>query len=360
MKTLQKYVLLILFTCTLISCKPEGQAVNDPEMIAHYINVGQADATLLEFPCGAILIDAGSQDERYSTELINYLEEFFKRRSDLQKTLDLVIVTHCHIDHNSSLKEVMTNFTIKGYIDNGLRISSGEENQIWAQDTVDLLDTEYACYSYETITANGNKNGITNALIDPISCDKVDPKITLLSGRFDTKPEEWPEKEFDNGNNHSIVVRIDFGASSFLFTGDLEDNALGEVVAFYGKEANGMLDTDIYQVGHHGSYNATTQDFLTAMSPEAAVISCGWWSYGLEGDDHFNTYSYGHPRKTLVEGLEFNITSKRDAKMNAKVATAAKKFENYTVTKNVYATPWDNTVQIKADTKGNYTFTRNH
>ena len=73
-------------------------------MRAHFINVGQGDATLLEFPCGAVLIDAGGFDATTSEQLVEYLSLFFERRPDLDNTLDTVFVTHTHIDHNRALR----------------------------------------------------------------------------------------------------------------------------------------------------------------------------------------------------------------------------------------------------------------
>jgi beta-lactamase superfamily II metal-dependent hydrolase len=88
-------------------------------MYVYYISVGQADATLLEFPCGAILIDAGAQDDNYSDTLVNYLKNFFDKRPDLNNTLEAIIIIHNHIDYIRVLKDVVKNFTVKRYIDNG-------------------------------------------------------------------------------------------------------------------------------------------------------------------------------------------------------------------------------------------------
>jgi beta-lactamase superfamily II metal-dependent hydrolase len=55
-----------------------------PAMTAHFIDVGQAHATLLEFPCGAMLIDAGTQDDEHETKLLNYLRACFTRRADFE------------------------------------------------------------------------------------------------------------------------------------------------------------------------------------------------------------------------------------------------------------------------------------
>src|SRR5688500_1748378 len=76
-------------------------------MQAHFLPVGQAHATLLEFPCGAALIDAGAQDQESVARLLAYLDEFFARRADLSRTLDLILITHNHIDHTQALKEII-------------------------------------------------------------------------------------------------------------------------------------------------------------------------------------------------------------------------------------------------------------
>ena len=88
------FLILILLVC--LSGGVYGQ--ESTSMFAHYINVGQANATLLEFPCGAVLIDAGDQDAKTKQHLKDYLTAFFARRTDLNNTLDLVIITHDHGD----------------------------------------------------------------------------------------------------------------------------------------------------------------------------------------------------------------------------------------------------------------------
>ena len=149
--------------------------------------------------------------------------------------------------------------------------------------------------------------GLTNDLIDPLNCNSVDPVITLLAGPFRTRPNNWSRSTFKNGNNHSIIVRVEFDDASFLFTGDMEDKGLESVIEHYGKLENGMLDTDIYQVGHHGSHNATSDDLVEAITPNAAIISCGRWNFGLGTNKKFNTYSYGHPRQLTIQLLEQGI-----------------------------------------------------
>ena len=69
-------------------------------MKVHYIDVGQGNAALVEFSCGAVLIDAGGGNDDVAETLTTYPDDFFNRRSDLNRTLDAVFITHTHVDHN--------------------------------------------------------------------------------------------------------------------------------------------------------------------------------------------------------------------------------------------------------------------
>ena len=81
---MRRTLLPFLASLVLVAGVADAQEI----MRAHYINVGQADATLLEFPCGAILIDAGAQDDGHITSLTDYLTDFFQGRTDLNNTLN--------------------------------------------------------------------------------------------------------------------------------------------------------------------------------------------------------------------------------------------------------------------------------
>lgn len=88
-------------------------------MRAHYIDVGQGDATLLEFPTGAVLIDAGAATQEDVEALVEYLDAFFVRRTDLDRTIDSIIITHNHVDHTKGLREVVEAFKVERFVENG-------------------------------------------------------------------------------------------------------------------------------------------------------------------------------------------------------------------------------------------------
>lgn len=190
------------------------------------------------------------------------------------------------------------------------------------------------------------------AISDPIDCGAIDPRINILSGMLETNPG-WSSSHYENANNHSLVIRVDFGAFSFLFTGDLEEDGIERLMENYANVEE-FLNVDVYQVGHHGSRNATTAELIKAMSPEIAVISTRKWDYGRPNTP-FTTYAYGHPNKGIVSALVRAIKGKRPASKRVKVFDGAKRPRNYTIRDLVYSTSWDGTVKITADSNGAFT-----
>lgn len=340
---------LCLTSTYLLCVTAYGQ---EATMQAHFISVGQGLAVLLEFPCGAVLIDTGAQDDEHVDLLVDYLTEFFARRTDLSNTLSSVIITHPHIDHTRGLRKVATTFNVLNYVDDGETHGSGKANVRWIRQRV--ADGELNTHIREVFDSEvlglPHRRGLSDDAIDPVNCAECDPKIVILSGNITDNPG-WPEREFDNLNNHSLVVRVDFGESSFLFTGDLEEPAIDTLIDYYaGTE---MLDVDVYQVGHHGSHNATTQDLVDAMTPEVAVMGVGRWNFGIHEENSFNTFSYGHPRRIVVDMLSAAIPGLRSAPIDAMVANGVRSFSHYAVSKRIYATGWDGTVIVVADKDGN-------
>lgn len=325
-------------------------------MQAWFLDVGQGAATLLEFPCGAILIDTGGDGDAHVESLVQQLEWFFRRRSDLKRTLDSVIISHPHIDHTRGLRRVVETFTVKRYIDNGHTGTSdiGGKNVRWIRKEVDMKKRTVLIKPIDDTTLAGKPRGLTDKHIDPLSCPACDPQITVLSGGHKVRPPSaWSATALDNKNNHSLVVRVDFGKSSFLFTGDLENAGIRHLTERY--RGTGMIDVDVYLVGHHGAANATTPDFLTALTPRIAVIGTGKWDDGKTPYQKFSTYAYGHPRSKVVDLLAASIDAERSPKVQRKVADGVRDFRDETIAKQIYATGWDGTILITADTHGAYT-----
>jgi beta-lactamase superfamily II metal-dependent hydrolase len=315
------------------------------EMAVHYIDVDQGAAALLEFSCGAIMIDAGGRGTNAGDHLVAYLSAFFDRRADLNRTLDAVYVTHTHIDHNSNLRRIAQTFGIKNYIHNGLVTGSGSGMAKWMLKHAALASPPIPVspISNRDLEPAGN-TGLSSAAIDPVACSGHDPDIRVLSGSWADNPG-WNQTEFKNGNNHSVAIRVSLGDAAFLFTGDLEVEGIEQLLHRFAGTA--MLDVDVYEVGHHGSPNGTTPELLDAMTPDIAVISAGDPAI----QESWTAWAYGHPRRALVEFVAFHVGNARPP-ASVLVGDRVKNFSPLTLSKAVYATAWDGDIVIRGKADG--------
>ena len=224
------------------------------KMKVHYIDVGQADATLIEYSQGddafAIIIDTGDWN---STEVVSYLQA--QNITDI----DIVAVTHPHADHIGQLDKIINAFDVSEVWMNG----ETTDSQVFSSALAAIEDNNVDYYEPE---------GGDVFDIGPLEVAVVHPKS--LSG--DT-------------NNDSIAIRLQYGEVSFLFTGDGEEHAESEMLS-----SGANLKADILQVGHHGSKTSTTDRFLKAVKPVVAI-------YSASVDNQ-----YGHPHVETINRLEKN------------------------------------------------------
>jgi len=332
--------LRIRFTApTFSACLFLGAVVASGQVTAHYINVGQAASALVEFPSGAILIDAGGENtggsDVYRSHLLAYLNAFFdKQRPDLQRTLEGIILSHPHIDHTMYLMDVMQNFTVHALVDNGGTTGSGIGPMKNGRAFAAQHHIHYMAIGDGSIHKTGN-------VLSLIEGDKA-PKIILLSGG----------RGCDNPNNDSISVRIETPETVLLFTGDSEneDKTCTPELSALGTKFVGtpLLQAQIYHVAHHGSYNGTTDDFLKLVSPGIAVISAG--NPDRKSPGQFHAFQYGHPREVVVDTLASTVSGSRsDFGGSAKEVTifpAAKQTKKTSMTKAIYCTCWDGDIEV--------------
>ncbi|MCT4620978.1 MAG: MBL fold metallo-hydrolase [Marinisporobacter sp.] len=216
----------------------------------HFIDVGQADSILIENGENTMLIDAGNNGD--ADLVVNYL------KNEGISQLDYVIGTHPHEDHIGGLDAVINTFDIgKVYLPKVTHTSKTFK---------------------DVITAIKNKGlKITN----PVVGNKIilgDAKGVILAPN---------SKKYKDYNNYSIVLKLTYGNTSFLFTGDAEDLSEEEMIH------KGLdLSADVLKVGHHGSHSSTTTDFLNKVNPSYAVIMTEI------GND------YGHPHKETMDKLK--------------------------------------------------------
>ncbi|HOX59284.1 MAG TPA: hypothetical protein PLC99_20570 [Verrucomicrobiota bacterium] len=125
---------------------------------------------------------------------------------------------------------------------------------------------------------------------------------------------------------------------------DLEEKGISALLNL--KADSPLLDADLLKVGHHGSWNATNTDLLSAVTPDLAVIMMG----PSDREVAWSAWAYGHPRRDTVEMLVEAVSMDRPTAVEVPVATKAKQFELMRVDKAVYGTGWDGTVVIEAGT----------
>ena len=202
-----------------------------------FLDVGQGDAALLVCDGESMLIDGGPAS---ASQLVY---TFLREKTEY---LNAIVATHPHDDHIGGLPAALNAVPV-GVIYSPV---SSWDSPRWA-----------AIEQYAELQGT--------PIIVP-----VEGEVFSLGGADVTVLHCWPEAWTEN--DMSIVLRVDYGDVSFLFTGDAED--LSEYMMldaeFAMPEEKNSLDVDVLKVGHHGSSTSSTPEFIEAVSPDIAVISC--------------------------------------------------------------------------------------
>lgn len=246
----------------------------------HFVDVGQADFTLFDGPEANVVVDTADwQDEN----VVPYLRE-----QGIEE-VDLVVITHPDADHIGQFDEVIENV---------------EVTEVW------MSGTPHTTQTYEDAV---------DAVIES-DAGYYEPRagedFAVGGMRIETLHPEEGELTGD-GQRDSVSMRVNYGETSFMVTGDAEKGAERSMVE-NAEEGEIELDSDVYQMGHHGSDTSSTRAFLEAVDPEVAVYSAG--------EDN----SFGHPNDEVLE---------RHAEMGI----------------DVYGTDEHGTVVVEAGPDGNYT-----
>jgi len=276
----------------------ENQTVVDVEgeMSVHFIDVGQADATLFVQDGHTMLFDAATKSR--GDELVEYIKALGI------EYIDVLVLTHPHDDHMGGSAEVLNNIEIgKVYGPDIFNISSLDTIG-WYNDMMEAIDK---------IDQERNK-GIaeekqTSIWHFPRSQDGEFAKFNI----GDAMVEFYAplEDEYSDKNDYSICAKVTFGTVDVFLTGDATSSVEKALIA-EGYD----LDVEIFQASHHGSDTGNSKEFLEAITPECIVISCGMKN------------KYNHPVKSVVELYkEMNIPVYRtDESGNIVMTTDGKEY----------------------------------
>ncbi len=233
----------------------QNSVTESSELEVHFIDVGQAESILIKAPGKNVLIDAGNIGLEKKIE--NYL------RTNGVYVIDLFITTHPHADHIGSASEIVERFPV------------GEV--VFPEIPEEYLPTTSL---YEEFLRTLSRKNCS------VSYSEVGTVFELGGGAVlkIIGPEGYSG---DNLNNYSIISKLTFGETSFLFTGDAEKETELSLVSS-GED----ISCTVLNAGHHGSSTSNSSLFLKAANPEFAAISCGY------------NNDYGHPHKEIISAFK--------------------------------------------------------
>lgn len=217
-------------------------------LYVHYIDVGQGDSELVCCNGEYMLIDAGEPDA--SDAVLEYLD-----RHGIDK-LDYLVCTHGHSDHCGGLDAVVESLEVETVF-----------TSPYAGDSP----------SYEIFT-----DAVYDAGLE-LTVPELGESYRLGEASFSFI---GPLEDYDNQNDDSLVMRLEYGDTSFLFTGDMTAKAEKDLI-----NDGADLRCDVLKVGHHGSSGSSCYQFLYEAQPGIGVISCE------KGN------SYGHPHEETLSRL---------------------------------------------------------
>ena len=228
-----------------------------------FLDVGQGDALFLRFPNGRTMLVDGGPRTRYF-DAGKYVLAPFLRHQGIRK-IDIVAPTHSDNDHIGGLVSILEEFPVAHVLD------SGQYADSWTDDRF-----------YELVEEKGIARHIVSAGDSLIGLGGVGAFVLHPAPKFVSQECDAPMGR----NNTSVVLRITYGGTSLLLTGDAEREAERFFLGWKDR-----LPTTVLKVGHHGSSGSSSRAFLNAVRPEIAILSVGAWN------------RFGHPSEEVLKKL---------------------------------------------------------
>lgn len=256
---LKKYRILLTFLLFLLimsDSHAENPSAPLQDLVVTFLDVGQGDAIVIRTPTNkTYLIDAGVNEKDYEREGhkgdfdagAKVIVPFLK--STKTKFIDGLVITHPHLDHYGGALSVMQAFQVKEFIDSGWTTKSPPYFKLLKKVKSDRIKYSVVKENDKLIWDPHLKVEVLGPSIEPYSAD--------------------PKKE--NPNNRSLVIKLTYKRIAFLFTADAE----AEEEDYLGHKYGAKLESHILKAPHHASKTSCINEFLDAVKPEIAIISCG-------------------------------------------------------------------------------------
>ncbi len=291
----------------------------------HFINVGQADAILM-MSAGkecVLLIDSG--DTRYPESSKNF-RRYLAERLSKGREIHLVVASHPHADHVGSMRWVLQNYRVRTLIDNGRAYESTLYRNLKEEIGKQVNERGLRYFRQSDVPAMEQ---------DFCPADNLDSVILYPQGGYS---QEACKR---NQNNCSVVLKVTYGATTFLFPGDAE--AEQEDVLLKDATIRRQLSAQVLKAPHHGSDTSSSKEFLRAVSPSWIVVSAGKKEVGTN-------VRYKHPRlSTITNFLEFLGVHDAEKRMTDVYDAKKKRWVRRAISGSLYVTARDGSVVLTSD-----------
>ena len=239
---------------------------NNDKLKIYYLDVGQADSILINSNNEYMLIDGGNNND--GPLLVKYFQELGI------KEFKYLVGTHPHEDHIGGLDEIINNFNI---------------NKIFIPDAITTTRT------FEDLLDSIDRKNLT------FNVPQINSTYTLGEA---TVKIIYTGTDTTDLNNTSIVLKLTYKETSYLFTGDATNITEKKIL-------NKDISSDVLKVGHHGSKYSSSENFIKKVNPNYAIISVG------------KDNKYGHPSSNTLNLLnKYNIKTYRTDELGTILLTS--------------------------------------